>query len=97
MKQQQLRQTHFNAPQGQANVLQHQDEAHHQTAMALQALAAATSDDRSAVANLTLANKQLTEHLDTMSTKVTNLEARLIKMDEKIDKLIEKNYRTVQQ
>ena len=45
IKQQQLRQTHFNAPQGQANVLQHQDEAHHQTAMALQALAAATSDE----------------------------------------------------
>ena len=81
MKQQHLRQTHFNASQGQANVVRHQEDTQQQTALALQALAEATSDDRSAVANLTLANKQLTEHLDSMTTKVTNLETKITKLE----------------
>ena len=88
MKQQRLRQTHFNPLQGQANMIQQQGEAQQQKAYALQALATATSDDRAAVANLTQANKQLTDHLNAMTAKVTNLETTIAKLESKIDKLI---------
>ena len=88
MKQQRLRQSHFNTHQGHANALQVQEETQHQTALALQSLANATSDDRNAVANLSLANKELTTHLEAMTTKVTSLETKVSQLESKIDKLI---------
>ena len=68
MKKQRLRQSHFNPLQGQANMIQQQEATQQQTAYALQALADATSEDCTDIANLTHANKQLTDHLDTMSS-----------------------------
>ena len=88
IKQQRLRQSHFNSPQGQANVAQEQIDTQHQTALALQALADATADDRYAVANLSMANKELTSHLDTMTSKVASLETKISSLEVKIDKLI---------
>ena len=84
---QRLRHAGFNPLQGQANAIQ-QQEVQHETAMALQALADATESDRTAVANLTAANKELTTHLSKMTSTISALETKVSQLERKIDQLL---------
>ena len=83
---QRLKQTGFGHSNQMNNIqmIENQQE----TASALQALATATSSDRTAVANLTKANQELTTHLTTMTDTVSNLENKIISLESKIDTLL---------